>query len=182
MMMTPMYIVLGIGAVMIAAILLVLILAMMQPNQFRVERSIDIAAPAGKIFPYLDDLRQQRLWSPWDQKDPHMKRTYSGAARGVGAIYEWDGNREIGAGRQEIVSVAPDSRIDVVMDFLRPMKARNRIEFILRPSGSGTNVTWAIYGPMLFMSKVMSVFMSFEKMIGNEFEKGLLQLKALAEK
>jgi uncharacterized protein YndB with AHSA1/START domain len=182
MMMTPFYIVLGIGAVMIAAVIVVLVLAATKPNSFRVERSIDIAAPAEKVFPYLDDLKQQRLWSPWDQKDPNMKREYSGAPRGVGAIYAWDGNREIGAGRQEITSVTPHSKIEANIDFFRPFEAHNRIEFLLKPAGGGTNVTWAIYGPMPFMSKVMSVFMSFDKMIGNEFEKGLMQLKGLAEK
>jgi hypothetical protein len=182
MMMTPFYIVLGIGAVMITAIVIVLILASMKPNQFRVERSINIAAPASKIFPYFEDLKQQRNWSPWEQKDPDMKRVYSGAEKGVGAIYKWNGNREIGAGRQEITTVTPHSKVDVTMDFFRPMQAKNYIEYILRPTGSGTQVTWAIHGPMLFMSKVMSVFMSFEKMIGGEFEKGLVQLKALAEK
>jgi uncharacterized protein YndB with AHSA1/START domain len=182
MMMTPFYIVLGIGAVMITAIVAVLILASMQPNQFRVERSIDIAAPAQKVFPLLEDLKQQRLWSPWDQKDPNMKRTYSGAEKGAGAIYEWDGNREIGAGRQELVTVTPYSKIEGKIDFFRPFQANNRIEFLLRPSGNGTNVTWAIYGPMPFMSKVMCVFFSMDKMIGGEFEKGLVQMKALAEK
>lgn len=181
-MMTPFYIVLGIGAVMITAILIVLILAATKPNQFRVERTIDIAAPAEKIFPFFEDLRQQRFWSPWDQKDPNMKRTYSGAERGVGAAYEWDGNKEIGAGRQEITSVSPYSKIEANIDFYRPMQVSNHIEYILRPSRIGTNVTWAIYGPMPFMSKVMSVFMSFDKMVGNEFEKGLLQLKSLAER
>jgi uncharacterized protein YndB with AHSA1/START domain len=182
MMMTPFYIVLGIGAVMITAIVVVLILALTKPNQFRVERSIDIAAPAAKIFPYLDDLKQQRLWSPWDQKDPDMKRVYMGPDRGVGQVYEWDGNKEIGAGRQEITSIAPNQKVEASIDFYRPMQVKNRIEFLLKPAGNGTNVTWAIFGPMPFMSKVMSVFMSFDKMVGNEFEKGLMQLKMLAEK
>jgi hypothetical protein len=182
MMMTPLYIVFGIGAAVIVAVIVALILAMMKPSQFRVERSLDIAAPAEKIFPYLDDLKQQRLWSPWDQKDPNMKRTYSGAERGVGAVYAWDGNKEIGAGRQELVTVTPYSRIEGKIDFLRPFEAHNRIEFLLRPSGNATNVTWAIYGPMPFMSKIMSLFFSMDKMIGHEFEKGLIQLKSLVEK
>jgi uncharacterized protein YndB with AHSA1/START domain len=182
MMMTPFYIVLGIGAVMIAAIAIVLIIAALKPNHFRVERSIDINAPAAKIFPYLDDLRQQRLWSPWDQKDPNMKRTYSGAERGVGAKYAWDGNKEIGAGSQEIMAVKPNERIDVNIDFTRPFKANNKIEFILRPAGSGTNVTWAIHGPMNIMFRAMHVIMSMDKMMNAEFDKGLMQLKALAEK
>lgn len=185
MMMTPFYIVIGIGAVMITAILLVLIIAATKPNRFRSERSIDIGAPAAKIFPFLDDLKQQRLWSPYEQKDPGMKRTYSGAERGVGAIYEWDGDKNIGAGRQEIIAVIPNERIEGKIDFFRPMKANNRFELLLKPAAGGTNVatnvTWAIFGPMPFSSRVFSIFMDFDKMIGNEFEKGLLQLKQVAE-
>lgn len=182
MMMTPFYLVLGIGAVTITAIVVVLILAAMKPNRFRVERSVEIAAPAAKIFPYLEDLKAQRLWSPWDQKDPNMSRVYIGPDKGVGQIYEWDGNKEIGAGRQEIVSVTPNEKIDGKIDFIRPMQASNRFEFLLQPAGGGTRVTWAIYGPSPFSSKLFSIFMDFDKMIGNEFEKGLVQLKALAEK
>ncbi|MGE0339730.1 MAG: SRPBCC family protein [Xanthobacteraceae bacterium] len=182
MMMTPFYIVIGIGAVMITAILLVLVIAAAKPNRFRVERSIGIAAPAGKIFPLLDDLRQQRLWSPYEQKDPGMKRTYSGAERGAGAIYEWDGDKNIGAGRQEIVSATANERIEGKIDFFRPMKANNRFELLLRPAANGTNVTWAIFGPMPFSSRIFSVFMDFDKMIGSDFEKGLIELKQVAER
>lgn len=182
MMMTPFYIVIGIGAVMIAAILLVLVIAATKPNRFRVERSIDIAAPAGKVFPFLDDLRQQRLWSPYEQKDPDMKRTYSGAERGVGAIYEWDGDKNIGAGRQELVAVIPNERIEAKIDFFRPMKANNCFELLLRPAVNGTNVTWAIFGPMPFTSRIFSIFMNFDKMIGSDFEAGLVQLKQVAER
>lgn len=182
MMMTPMYFVLGIGAVMITAIVIVLILAAAKPNRFRVERSIEIAAPAAKIFPYLEDLKAQRLWSPWDQKDLDMKRVYVGPGKGVGQIYEWDGDKNVGAGRQEITRVVPNERVEAKIDFIRPMQANNQIEFLLNPSGSRTKVTWAIFGPWPLLHRVMGVFMSMDKMIGNEFEKGLLQLKALAEK
>lgn len=187
MMMTPFYLVIGIGAAMIAGILLVLTIAAGKPKRFRVERSIDIAAPAGKLFPLLDDLRQQRLWSPYEQKDPDMKRTYSGAERGVGAIYEWNGDKNIGAGRQEIVSATANERIEGKIDFFRPMKANNRFELLLKPAANGTNVngtnvTWAIFGPMPFSSRIFSIFMNFDRMIGNEFEKGLIELRALAEK
>lgn len=182
MMMTPFYIVIGIGAVMIAAILLVLTIAATRPNHFRVERSIDMAAPAEKIFPLLEDLKQQRLWSPYEQKDPGMKRTYSGAERGAGAIYEWDGDRNIGAGRQELVAVIPNQRIEGKIDFFRPMKASNRFEYLLEPAANGTRVTWAIFGPMPFASRVFSIFMDVDKMIGSDFEKGLMQLKQVAER
>lgn len=180
--MTPLYIALGIGVVMITAILVLLILGATKPNHFRVERSLDIAAPAAKIFPYLDDLKQQRYWSPWDQKDPAMHRKYSGPEKGVGAIYEWSGNREIGAGRQEITSVTPHSAVDVKIDFIKPFSAHNRIEFRLRPAGASTNVSWAIFGPHPYFFRVMSVLCNMDRMIGNEFEKGLVQLKGLAEK
>ncbi|HRF09665.1 MAG TPA: SRPBCC family protein [Xanthobacteraceae bacterium] len=182
MMMTPFYIVIGIGAVMITALLLVLIIAATKPDRFRSERSIDISAPPAKVFPLLDDLKQQRLWSPYEQKDPDMKRTYSGAERGAGAIYEWDGDKNIGAGRQEIIAVTPNERIEGKIDFFRPMKANNRFELLLKPAANGTNVTWAIFGPMPFSSRVFSIFMDFDKMIGNDFEKGLLQLKQVAER
>jgi hypothetical protein len=182
MMMTPFYIVLGIGAVMITAIVIVFVIALMKSNHFRVQRSIDINAPAGKIFPILNDLKQQRYWSPWDQKDPNMKRTYSGPETGVGSKYAWDGNKRIGAGSQEIMAVTPNERIDVNIDFTRPFEAHNKIEFILRSSGTGTNVTWAIQGPMNLFFRAMSVVMSMDKMMNAEFDKGLIQLKALAEK
>lgn len=182
MMMTPLYFVLGIGAVMITAIVVVLILAAMKPKQFRVERSIAIAAPASGIFPYLENLMQQRLWSPYEQKDPDMKRVYSGPERGVGQIYEWDGNKEIGSGRQEIMALTKDEKVEATIDFYRPMRASNRLEFLLKPDAAGTKVTWAIFGPAPLSSRIFSIFMDFDKMVGNEFEKGLLQLKALAEK
>lgn len=181
-MITPLYIFIGILAVLIFAVVLVFAIAAARPNHFRVERSIEIAAPPAKIFPLLDDLKQQRLWSPWDQKDPDMKRTYSGPERGVGAKYAWDGDRNIGAGSQEIVAITPNERIDINIDFTRPFAAHNKIEFILRPSGSGTNLTWAIQGPMPLLFRAMGVIFSMDKMMRAEFDKGLTQIKALAEK
>jgi len=174
-------IILVIVGIIVVAILAVLGVAAFRPDQFRVERSLTINAPAEKIFPILEDLRQQRNWSPWDQVDATMTRNYSGTERGVGAIYEWDG-KNIGAGRQEITGVTPNSKIDIKIDFFRPMEAHNRVEFLLRPEGNATNVTWAIFGPVPLLHRAMQLFMSIDKMIGNEFEKGLMQLKTLAEK
>ncbi len=181
MMMTPFYIVLGLGAVMIGAVAIVLILAAAKPKTFRVESSLDIHAPAQKIFPILEDLKQQQQWSTWDQMDPTMKREYSGADRGVGSVYAWDSGK-MGAGRQEIVGVTPNERVDIKIDFFRPFRANNKTEFLLRPAGNGTNVTWAMFGPAPFIHRVMHVVMRSDKMVATEFAKGLLQLKALAEK
>jgi uncharacterized protein YndB with AHSA1/START domain len=185
MMFTPFYIVLTLGVLLIAAFLAILLIAAFKPNHFRVQRSLDINAPAEKIFAVLNNLKQQRHWSPWDQKDPHMKRTYTGAESGVGAKYAWDGNKQIGAGSQQIMATKPNERIDINIDFTRPFEAHNKIEFILRPSGGGTNttnVTWAIHGPMPFMFRAMSVLCTMDKMMSKEFDKGLTQLKALVEK
>ena len=182
MMFTPFYIALTLGALIIAALATILLIAAFKPNHFRVERSICINAPAERIFPILNDLKQQRYWSPWDQKDPGMKRAYSGPDTGVGARYEWDGNKQIGAGSQQITASKPNERIDIDIDFTRPFEAHNKIEFLLRPSVAGTDVTWAIQGPMPFMFRAMSVLFSMNKMMNAEFDKGLAQLKALVEK
>lgn len=174
-------IILIIAGIIVLAILAILVIAALKPNSFRVERSIDINAPAEKIFPVLNDLRQQRHWSPWDQKDPAMKRTYSGAETGVGSKYAWDGNKNIGTGSQEITATNPNSKIDINIDFSRPFEVHNKIEFVLHPAGNATNVSWAIHGPMPFMFRAMSMFCSMDSMMNKEFDKGLSQLKALIE-
>ena len=171
----------------IAAVIVVVLIAALlgyavtQPDAFRVERTTSINAPPEKVFALITDLRGWSAWSPWEKKDPAMKRTYSGAARGEGSVYEWDGNREIGKGRMEIADTAPPSKVVIKLDFLKPFEAHNLAEFTLEPRGNATNVTWAIHGPNLFIGKVMSVFFSMDKMIGKEFETGLANLKTVAE-
>jgi uncharacterized protein YndB with AHSA1/START domain len=160
----------------------VLIFAATKPDSFRVARTTTIKAPPEKIFPHITDYRAWQAWSPWEKKDPTMKRTYSGAASGKGAIYEWDGNREIGQGRMEIAEATPPSRVAIDMHFIKPFESRSTAEFTLQPKGEATDVTWALHGPSPYISKVMSVFFSMDKMIGKEFETGLANLKAIAEK
>jgi hypothetical protein len=173
--------------VIIVVVLLVIVGALLgfaasKPNSFRVERSLAIKAPAEKIFVLVDDLRSHGVWSPWEKKDPEMKRTYSGAPRGKGAIYEWDGNRNIGQGRMEITDETPPNRVVLKMDFIRPFKAHNTAEITLEPQGDGTRVTWAIYGPSPITSKVIGLFCNMDNMIGKEFEAGLANLKTLTER
>jgi hypothetical protein len=159
-----------------------LIFAASRPNSFRVERSLAINAPAERIFALVNDLRSHGVWSPWEKKDPAMKRTYSGAASGRGAIYEWDGNKNIGQGRMEIMDETPPNRVVFKMDFIRPFKAHNIAEIALEPQGDATQVTWAIYGPSPLLSKVMGLVCNFDRMIGREFETGLANLKTLTER
>jgi hypothetical protein len=170
-----------IGIVVTVVIVAVLGYAATRPDTFRVERTASIKAPPEKIHPFLNDFRQQVVWSPWEKKDPAMKRAFSGAKSGKGSVYEWEGNKDIGKGRIEITESSP-SQITMKLDFLEPFEAHNMAEFTLAPKGETTDVTWAIFGPMPYMSKVLTMFCDMDSMIGKEFEAGLADLKTLAEK
>lgn len=164
--------------VLIAAIL---IYAASKPDTFLIQRSILIKAPPEKIFAILNDLHRWGVWSPYEKKDPAMKRSYSGAATGKGAVYEWEGNKNVGKGRMEIAESSVPSRLVIKLDFIAPFQAHNAAEFILEPQGELTNVTWAMYGPSPFISKVMCLFINMDNMVGKDFEVGLDNLKAISE-
>jgi uncharacterized protein YndB with AHSA1/START domain len=171
-----------IAAFLAIAILTVLVLALTKPDSFRIERQTSIAAPPAKVFALINDFHQWQSWSPWEKKDPAMQRSHSGAASGKGAAYAWSGNKNVGSGRMEITESVPSSRVVIKLDFITPFEGHNTAEFTLQPQGEGTSVRWAMYGPTPFVSKLMQVFFSFEKMIGPDFEYGLASLKALAER
>jgi uncharacterized protein YndB with AHSA1/START domain len=174
---------LAIIAIIIAvAVIAVLILAAMKPDTFRVVRSTNIKAPPERIFPLIADFRNWSVWSPWEKMDPALKRTYSGAAEGKGAVYEWEGNKKVGKGRMEIIDAPPPEKVAIKLDFLKPFEAHNTAEFTLQPRGETTDVTWVMHGPNLFIGKVMSVFISMDRMVGKDFEAGLANLKAAAER
>lgn len=151
-----------------------------RPDHFRLERSTVIAAPPETIRPLIADFRAWRDWSPWEAKDPAMNRTLSGAEAGVGAVYGWEGNGQVGTGRMEIVEDAP-RRVAIKLDFLKPFEAHNLAEFTLAPEAAGTRVTWAMSGPQPFVAKLMSLVFSMERMVGPDFEAGLAALKRRAE-
>jgi len=165
----------------VVPLIAVLAYAATRPDTLRVQRATSIKAPPEKIFPLINDFRSWRSWSPYENKDPAMKRTLSGATNGKGAAYEWDGDRNVGQGRMEITDASP-SKVTIKLDFLRPFEAHNIAEFTLEPKGDSTNVTWAMRGPCPFIGKVMSVFIDMDRMIGKDFETGLANLKALTEK
>jgi len=164
--------------VLLAALL---IYAATRPDTFRVERSTTIKAPAEKIFPLINDFREWEPWSPWEKVDPAVKRSYSGAANGQGAIYEWNGTKDIGQGRMEIIESSPTSKVIIKIDFIKPFEAHNTIEFTLVTHGDATIVTQAMYGPCSYISKLMGIFFSMDKMVGQKYEEGLANLKALSE-
>ncbi|CAN5913480.1 K(+)-transporting ATPase subunit F [soil metagenome] len=170
-----------IAVVFVVIIIGILIYASTQPDSFRVQRSVTIKASPDRIFPLINDLKPWAAWSPYEQKDPAMKRSFGPITAGKGATYAWEGNRNVGQGSMEILESAPQ-RVLIKLDFLKPFEAHNTAEFTLAPKGDTTDVTWAIYGPMPFMSKVMCTFISMDKMIGKDFEQGLASLKAAVEK
>ncbi|HEY0783961.1 MAG TPA: SRPBCC family protein [Thermoanaerobaculia bacterium] len=176
-----MKIVLWILALLVVAVVGVLLYATTRPDSFRVERQATIHAPADQIVPLLTDFHAWSRWSPWEKLDPAMKRTWSGAASGKGAAYAWDGNSKAGAGRMEITEASP-AKVAIQLDFSRPFTAHNLAEFTLEPQGDATRVTWAMSGPMPYVSKVMCVFIDMDKLIGKDFETGLANLQATVGK
>jgi uncharacterized protein YndB with AHSA1/START domain len=171
-----------IAVVLAIAIAVVLILAATKPDRFSVRRAATIKAPPEKIFSAISDFHQWTSWSPWEHRDPAMKRTYSGADSGKGAVYAWDGNKNVGSGRMEILDVSVPSKVVIKLDFLKPFEAHNTAEFTMLPQGDAINLTWVMHGPLVFMAKVMHVFINMDKMIGKDFEAGLANLKNLTEK
>ncbi|PPE75561.1 polyketide cyclase [Solimonas fluminis] len=167
--------------VVAVAIAGLLVYAATQPDTFRVERTILVKAPPERIYPLIADFRQWTRWSPYEKLDPALKRTYSGAGSGMGAIYAWDGNKDIGAGRMEIDETTPPSRIRIKLDFFRPFEARNIAEFTMTPEGDATRLGWAMHGPANYLSKLMGTLFDMDQMIGKDFETGLGTLKSLAE-
>jgi uncharacterized protein YndB with AHSA1/START domain len=171
-----------IAIVLAIAIAIVLILAASKPDTFQVRRSATIKAPPEKIYPLISDFHQWKGWSPWENKDPAMQRTYSGAAAGEGAVYAWEGNKNVGSGRMEILEASAPSKIVIKLDFLKPFEAHNTAEFTMLPQGDATNLTWLMHGPAPFISKLMHVFMNIDRMVGKDFEAGLANRKRLTEK
>ena len=168
-------------ALLVVAIAIVLILAAIKPGRFSVRRDIVVRAPAEKIFPLIADFHRWGSWSPYENKDPAMKRTYGGAASGKGAVYAWEGNKNVGSGRMEITDVSAPSKVVIKLDFFVPFEAHNTAEFTMLPQGDSTSLTWLMHGPAPFISKLMQVFMNFDRMIGKDFEAGLANLKTVTE-
>jgi hypothetical protein len=157
-----------------------LVYASARPDRFSVQRQISIDAPPDNIFSLINEFQQWGHWSPWATIDPAMRQSFSGPSRGEGAIYEWSGNNKVGSGRMEIIESLPSSLVRIQLDFTRPFEAHNISEFALVPDGSSTTVPWTMSGPANFVSKLMGVFVSMDRMVGKDFERGLSGLKAAA--
>ena len=166
------YILLG----LVAVIVILLIIAALRPDDFRVERSATLSAPAMELFGQVNDHRKFSVWNPFMKLDPNVKNTYTGPDAGVGAVCSWEGNKKIGAGSATIIESKPGELVRERMDWKRPMEATSTVEFTFKSLGDKTVVTWAMYGKNSFMCKLFSLFMNPDKMVGPQFEQGLVEL------
>ena len=172
-------------AVYIAVAVLVLIVAVIafiatRPAYSRIQRSAQINAPADVVFSIINDLRRWAEWSPYDKRDPNMKKTFEGPSAGPGAIYIWNGNSQVGEGRLTIVESKPGELVSMRLEFSRPFKCDNQVNFRIVPSDGGTRVSWIMDGKNNFMGKFMSLIMDMDKMVGTDFEHGLANLNTVA--
>jgi hypothetical protein len=168
----------------VALVAVFLVVVALQPADFTVTRTATIAAPATSVFPHVNNFHNWNAWSPWAKLDPAMKETYEGPDAGNGAIYSWDGNSEVGAGRMTLVESRSNELVRIKLEFLRPFASVNSTDFIFQPhadKADQTTVTWTMAGKNNFISKAFCLFMNMDKMVGGDFEKGLAQMKSLVE-
>lgn len=175
--------IIGIIAVCLVVVIVgVLAYAATKPDTFRVARSAVIKAPPDKIFPLINDYRQWTAWSPYENKDPQMKRTFSSVTAGKGATYAWEGDGNVGAGNMLIANSTPSSKVAIKLNMVKPIAASNDVTFTLTPQGGDTSVTWEMQGAVPYFAKVIHLFFDMDKMVGGDFEAGLAKLKTAAEK
>ena len=166
--------VVGIVVIFIAVVAL-------QPADFKIERSATLRAPANAAFAQVNDFQNWRAWSPWEKIDPALKRNYDGPRAGTGAIYAWQGNKDVGEGRMTITESRPGELVRIKLEFFKPFAATNTAEFSFKPAGDATQVTWSMAGQNNFLSKAMCLFIDMDRMVGGMFEQGLAQMKTVLE-
>jgi uncharacterized protein YndB with AHSA1/START domain len=148
---------------------------------YTVERSATVNAEPERVYEEIVDFHRWPAWSPWEDLDPNLQRTYSGTAEGIGSVYEWSGNRKAGAGRMEITHADRPERVVIDLRFLKPFKSTSTTTFTLTPEAGGTRVTWTMTGNRTMAVRLMGVFTSMDKLVGRDFDKGLTRLRTVAE-
>ena len=171
------YILIAVAIVILGFVIVVA----MQPSEFRIARIATMAAAPADVFAQVNDFHKWEAWSPWAKLDPNMKQTDEGAPAGVGVIHSWNGNNKVGEGRMTIMESRPNDLIRIKLEFMRPFRATNTAEFTFEPQGNQTVVTWAMTGRNNFMFKAFGMFMNMDKLLGNDFEKGLASMKSVVE-
>lgn len=175
-------VILGALALLVFVVLGVLIAASMQPEEYRVERSVVIEAPPEEVYQVMADFERYGEWSPWEKLDPNLKKTVTGKPGEVGTRYTWEGNDQVGQGSMTVTGAVPNERVDIKLEFLKPFEATSTTAWVLTPEGEGTRMTWSMEGRNEgLMPKVFALFMDMEQMIGKDFEEGLANLKRVVE-
>lgn len=172
-----MYVLIGLAIVVVVFIVIVVT----RPDDFRVTRTTTIPAPAAAVFEHVNDLYKWEAWSPWAKMDPAAKTRYEGPPSGVGAVFHWDGNKDVGAGSMTITESKPNELVRFRLEFLKPFKGTNTAEFTFKSEGNQTTVTWSMFGKNNFMSKAIGLFMDCDKMVGGQFEQGFANLKSVLD-
>jgi uncharacterized protein YndB with AHSA1/START domain len=170
-----------IAAAVVTVLVVFVVLVAMQPAEFRVARSTTIAAPRAVVFPLVNDLHAFQQWNPYAKKDPAMTQSFEGPPAGPGAVYKWKGNPEIGEGSMTITETRPDELVRIRLEFLEPFRAINTVDFTFETQGDQTAVTWSMAGTNNLTAKAIQLFVDMDEMVGGDFDKGLADLKALAE-
>ena len=168
--------------VLVVVLVIFIIVVVFQPSRYRIFRSTAISASPADVFALINDLHRFQDWSPWARLDPNMKLTYEGAPCGVGAAYAWEGNKKVGQGRMTITESRANELVRMKLEFIKPFPSTSMAEFVLKPEGAQTAVTWSFSGDNNFMAKAFFLFVSMDKMVGGDFARGLAQLKNLTEK
>lgn len=172
---------LGVVGLVVVAVAVVLGLAATKPSTFKYERKATIGAPPATVYANLDDFHRWSAWSPWEKLDPRLKREFSGPSQGVGATYNWHGNQDAGRGRMTITESKTPERLVIHLEFFEPFEGDNQTEFVLTPSAAGTDVSWVMTGPNTFVGKIFLVVADVDEMVGNDFDRGLANLKQVSE-
>lgn len=165
----------------VAIVVVFMAVVALQPSDFRVTRSVQVSAPASEVFGQVNNLRKWDAWSPWAKLDPAAKSTFEGPEAGEGAMFAWAGNEKVGEGRMTVTESRPAELVNIKVDFVKPFAGTNMSRFDFKPAGNQTAVTWTTYGQHNFISKAFCLFMSMDRMLGGEMEKGLAQMKTVAE-
>ena len=171
------YILIGLALVVI----IFLVAVAMQPSEFRVTRTATVSAPSAKVFEQVNELRKWEAWSPWERKDPNMKKTYEGPPAGPGAIFRWAGDKNVGEGNLTITESRLPDFVRVKLQFLKPFPGTSDAEFTFKPEGERTLVTWSMVSGCNLVAKAFHLFVDMDKMLGTDFEKGLAGIKTVLE-
>jgi carbon monoxide dehydrogenase subunit G len=167
--------------VLVALVLVLVVVVALQPSEFHVERTATVAAPPTDVFAEVNDFHKWDAWSPWAKLDPNAKVAFEGPPAGEGTVMTWAGNDEVGEGKMTLVESRPDELVKIKVDFVKPFEGSSSSQFAFKPEGDQTAVTWSMDAHHNFLDKAFCLVMNGKKMIGDDMEKGLAQMKQVAE-